>query len=263
MTCQAENTKAHIKSLIKSAIPVSLKERLRKGYDTYILRCPPPIGRVRFGDLRRLQPISNDYGLDRGQGISRYYTDKFLNRYAIDVRGRVLEIGDDRYTKQYGKDKVTQSDVLHYTEGNPQATIVADLTKADNIAANIFDCIIITMTLQMIYDVRSAIQHLYRILKPNGVLLAASHGSAKKVGRVLGKDQWGEYWRFTGQSSQMMFEEFFGSGHVTVETYGNVLTAASFLYGLAVEDLKTHELDYQDPEFEVLIGVRAVKAANN
>ncbi|UCG09137.1 MAG: methyltransferase domain-containing protein [Desulfobacterales bacterium] len=34
-----------------------------------------------------------------------------------------------------------------------------------------YDCIIFTQTLQLIYDPRSAVQTLHRILKPGGVLL--------------------------------------------------------------------------------------------
>ena len=46
---------------------------------------------------------------------------------------------------------------------------------------------------------------------------------------------------------------------MTVETYGNVLTASAFLYGLAAEDLKPSELSSRDPNFEVLIAVKAIK----
>ncbi|HEX2620430.1 MAG TPA: hypothetical protein VHL11_09790, partial [Phototrophicaceae bacterium] len=33
----------------------------------------PPVGWVRFGDLRRLKPITADYGSSRGLEIDRYY----------------------------------------------------------------------------------------------------------------------------------------------------------------------------------------------
>jgi hypothetical protein len=88
--------------------------------------------------------------------------------------------------------------------------------------------------------------------------LATSHGTSK-IGRRLGRDPWGEYWRFTTQSSRRLFGEVFQSSQVIVEPYGNVLTAIAYLHGLAAEDLKRHELDYSDPDYEVLIAVRAVK----
>ncbi|MBF0490300.1 MAG: class I SAM-dependent methyltransferase [Candidatus Omnitrophica bacterium] len=190
--------------------------------------------------------------------MDRYYIEIFLNKHASDIKGRVLEIGDNKYTKLFGGNRVVCSDVLNYTSGNPISTIVGDLTKADHIESNIFDCIILTQTLQMIYDYRLALKHLYRILKPGGILLSTSHGTSK-LDRILGVDAWGEYWRFTGQSSKLLFEEFFKPGNVQTTSYGNVLSAISYLHGLASQDLTHDELDFNDPKFEVLVGVRAIK----
>jgi SAM-dependent methyltransferase len=217
----------------------------------------PPVGWVRFGDLRRLKPFSTDYGNRRGLEIDRYYIEKFLAEYAGDIQGRVLEIKHNTYTKKYGKDRVIMGDVLHPVEGNPDATIVADLTKADHLASDCYDAIIFTQTLQVIFDIRTVIATLYRILKPGGVLLATVSGMAQIS--LDDFDQWGEYWRFTSLSARLLFEEVFTVGNVGVHPYGNVLAAISFLEGLACEDLKRSELDARDRSYEVLIAVRAVK----
>ena len=127
------------------------------------------------------------FGYDRGRPIDRYYIEEgFLARHGDDIRGHVLEIGDASYTQEFGGDRVAVSDVLHVDEGNPQATIVADLSSADHIPSDTFDCIIFTQTLHFIYDVRSAIQTLHRILKPEGVLLATFPVSAKITRRQVG-----------------------------------------------------------------------------
>ena len=218
----------------------------------------PPVGWMRFGSLRRLKPISADYGNSRGLEIDRYYIEKFLSEFSADVRGRVLEVKHNAYTRKFGCDRVTKSDVLHPVEGNPDATIVADLTKADHLPSNAFDAIVFTQTLQFIYDIRTVIATLHRILKPGGVLLATASGLAQLS--LEDFDKWGEYWRFTSLSAGLLFEEVFGAGNVTVRSYGNVLAAISFLEGLAAEDLKKKELDAADRRYEVLIAVRAVKA---
>ena len=70
----------------------------------------------------------------------------------------------------------------------------------------------------------------------------------------------GDYWRFTTMSAKQLFEETFQPAGVTVEAYGNVLTAAAFLYGLAAEELTPSELDVHDPDYQLIIGVKAVKA---
>jgi glycosyltransferase involved in cell wall biosynthesis/peptidoglycan/xylan/chitin deacetylase (PgdA/CDA1 family) len=217
----------------------------------------PLVGKVRFGDLRRLTPISSTWGLDRGRPIDRYYIESFLAQHASIIRGRVLEIGDNSYTKAFGGARVAISDVLHVTEGNPMATIVGDLTRADHIPSDSFDCIILTQTLQLIYDVRAAVETLHRILKPDGVLLATFPGITH-----IAKDEWAAswYWHFTTLSARRLFEEVFAPSHVQVECYGNVLASTAFLSGLAVDELDKEELDHRDPNYELLIAVKAVKA---
>lgn len=250
------------KALVKTILPDRVWRRLqdtrywgRKRLDRFKRR--PPLGWVRFGSFRRLQPIDRSYGWQWGKVIDRYYIEKFLAEFATDVHGRVLEVAENSYTLRFGGEHVTHSDVLHYVSGNPRATIVADLTDADHIPSNTFDCIILTQTLQFIYNVGAAIRTLHRILKPGGVLLMTCHGISQISRFDMGN--WGEYWRFTTLSVQKLCSEVFPGDHVTVHAYGNVLTAAAFLYGLTAGELHQEELDYRDPDYELILGVRATK----
>jgi ubiquinone/menaquinone biosynthesis C-methylase UbiE len=217
----------------------------------------PPVGWVRFGQLRRMKPVTTDYGNSRGLEIDRYYIEKFLSEHAMDIQGHVLEIKHNTYTVKYGGDRVTKSDILHKVEGNPDATIVADLSNANRLSSNTFDTIIFTQTLQFIYDIKSTVATLYRILKPSGVVLATMAGMAQISREDF--EMWGEYWRFTSLSARYLFEEFFPKQNIAVRSYGNVLAAISFLEGLAAEDLKKRELDTMDPNYELIVAVRAVK----
>jgi glycosyltransferase involved in cell wall biosynthesis/SAM-dependent methyltransferase len=213
---------------------------------------------VQFGTLRRITPVSQNWGLDRGLPIDRYYVEHFLARHAQDLRGRVLEIEDDMYTRRFGSNCVTSRDVLHVVEGNPRATIVGDLTCAEHIPSHTFDCIILTQTLHLIYDTRAALHTLHRILKPGGILLATFPGITR-ISHQEWSDSW--FWGFKSASARRLFEEVFAAADVKVQTHGNVLTAVAFLHGLAVEELQQEELDHCDPDYEVLITVRAVKKA--
>ncbi len=214
-------------------------------------------GALDLGDLRRRTPISTNWGFERGQPVDRYYIEGFLERAAGDIHGRVLEIEDNVYTRRYGGDRVTTSDVLHVIEGNPRATIVGDLTAADHIPSNTFDCIVLTQVLQLIYDTRAALHTLHRILKPGGVLLATFPGLSR-ISHEEWEGSW--YWQFTSASSKRLLAEAFPGGDVQVEAHGNVLTTTGFLYGMATRELTPAELDAHDPDFEMLIAVRARKA---
>jgi len=217
----------------------------------------PPVGGVNLADLRRITPVSKEFGLERGGAIDRCYIEDFLSRHAADICGHVLEIGDDRYIRKLGGGRVTRADVLNLHPGNPGTTLVADLANAGNIPASCFDCIILTQTLQFIYDLRAAVIHLHRMLNPHGRLLATLPGISQ-ISRY-DMDRWGDFWRFTNLSAKRLFEESFGAGNVMVQSYGNVLAAVAFLEGLAPAELTAKELDYVDPDYQLLIAVRAIK----
>ena len=219
----------------------------------------PPVGGVRLGSLKRTRPISRNYGWERGTPVDRFYIERFLSAHAADVRGRVLEIGDDEYTRRYGGSQVTESDVLHASPGNPQATLVADLADAPEIPDAGFDCVICTQTLLLIYDLKAAVATLHRILAPGGVALVTVPG----VSRICREeaDEWGDFWRFTSDSARRLFTDEFGADGVDVQPYGNVLAATAMLHGLAAEEVKPERLDDRDRDFEVLIGVSARRPA--
>jgi SAM-dependent methyltransferase len=217
---------------------------------------PIPVGKVHCGDLRRLTPLSRVFGYDRGLPVDRYYIERFLAGETGSIRGRVLEVGDDSYTRRFGGDRVTKSDVLHVHHGNPQATIVADLSDGKEIPSDCFDCVILTQTLHVIYDVRSALRTLHRILKPGGILLATFPGISQ-IDHYEWAEQW--YWSFTTLSSRRLFGEVFSANRVNIQAYGNVIAATAFLYGLATEELRCDELDYCDRDYELVITAKAIK----
>ena len=85
-----------------------------------------------------MTPFSREFGFDRGTPVDRFYIERFLSCCDADIRDRVLEIGDNSYTKRFGGNRVTRSDVLHVQEGNPQATFIGDLSSAEHIPVRCF-----------------------------------------------------------------------------------------------------------------------------
>jgi SAM-dependent methyltransferase len=235
-------------------VPAGARRRLRpvrRAYVDWRRRRPPDLG-----DLRRVTPIDPNWGYERGTPVDRYYVERFVAGNASDIRGRVLEIAAPDYTRRFGAD-VAQVDILMAKEGNPEATIVSDLTGAPQIPSEAFDCAIVTQTLQFVYEVQAALATLHRILAPGGVLLATVPGLTKISPSE--DEEYGEWWHYTARSARRLAEEAFGEGNVEVEAFGSVLSAAAFLYGLATSDLRPDELDARDPLYEVTIGIRAVK----
>src|SRR5215472_6876044 len=68
--------------------------------------------------LWRVTPINPQFRSDRGLIVDRYYIESFLSRHSADVRGHVLEVAENRYTREFGGARVTRSDILHASPGN-------------------------------------------------------------------------------------------------------------------------------------------------
>ncbi|MEZ5211720.1 methyltransferase domain-containing protein [Gordonia sp. (in: high G+C Gram-positive bacteria)] len=229
------------------------EDRYRRAITGYTRsRQRPRVGGVDFGDLRRTEPVCREFGNLRGRPLDRYYIENFLADSGPLITGAVLEVGERTYTERFGHG-VTRSDMCH-VEDVPGATHIADLTDAPGIPDGSYDCVIITQTLQFIYDVQAAVATLHRIVKPGGTVLCTLPGISH-----LGDPHWGPswFWNFTVPSADRLFGDEFGAGNVTTRTHGNVLTATAFLQGLAVGELTDAEMDTTDPEYPVIITVRA------
>ena len=247
------------KQLKKNAddiLPSSAKRWL--GLRLFGKRHKPPSGWLHPGNLHRVQPISSVFGLDRGLPVDRYYIERFLLEYSADIRGRVLEVGEPRYTLQFGDDAVRHSDVLHATPGNPYATLVGDLCTGDAIPEEAYDCIILTQVIPFLWDVPAALGNVFKALKPGGTLLITAPGISQ-ISRY-DADRWGDFWRFTSFSMRRLLEASYAPSCLTVCAFGNVLAATAFLHGIAAEELEESELDFRDADYEVLVAARATKS---
>ena len=206
--------------------------------------------------FRSTKPKSRKFGFDRGGPIDHYYIEKFLDKNSSYLNGTVLEVANSRYSKKFGRN-VKKFEILHYTDDNPKATIVADLTKNESLPENFADCFIFTQTLNFIYDFKSALHGAYRLLKPNGTLLATVAGISQ-ISRY-DMNRWGDYWRFTNLSCEKIFQEVFGKDNITVECHGNCLSAKAFLNGQSRYELTEKELEYKDDDYQLIITIVAHK----
>jgi SAM-dependent methyltransferase len=215
----------------------------------------PRIGEINWGDFDRTRPINSNWGFERGTPIDRYFIDAFLEKNAGDIRGRVLEMSDNSYTKQFGGTRVEKSDVLHPTDDNPRATIIADLTKSNQVTDALFDCIICTQTLQFIFEASIAVESLFRFLKPGGVLLLTVPGISQISPEDM--DSTGDYWRFTTVALQRLLGAQFPVHAVSVESHGNVKTSIGLLHGISAEEVSDPDLKQTDPHYQLLLSARA------
>jgi peptidoglycan/xylan/chitin deacetylase (PgdA/CDA1 family)/SAM-dependent methyltransferase len=214
--------------------------------------------RVDWGDLRRTTPISPEWGYDRGKPIDRHYIEGFLEEHGHDVRGRVLEIQEDDYSRRFGGEDVEAIDVVDFCATNPRANVIADLRRATALPSESYDCIILTQTIHVIDDMEAVVRECYRLLKPGGKLLVTLP-CLSRVCLEYGPD--GDYWRVTEAGAIQLFSAAFPPYEIETRVYGNVMAGTAFTYGLSCDEVSPAELDRTDPYNPVLIGVRASKPA--
>jgi peptidoglycan/xylan/chitin deacetylase (PgdA/CDA1 family) len=215
---------------------------------------------LEWGDLRRVSPVSREWGYDRGIPVDRRYIADFLCTHSSDVHGSVLEVQEDDFTIAYGGRRVTRHDVLDIDASNPRATVLADLRLASELVSDSFDCIILTQTLHVLDDMRDALAECHRILKPGGVLLA-TFPAASRVCLEYGEN--GDYWRVTPAGARGLLQSSFAPAEISCDVFGNVLTNTAFLHGLGAGELTDAEFNEADPYFPALTGVRAKKTSGS
>jgi SAM-dependent methyltransferase len=205
----------------------------------------------------RTQPLSRYWGFDRGTPVDRWYIERWLAGHGPDIRGSVLEVKDAGYTTRFGTG-VTESHVLDVDPANREATLVADLEHPEEFPERAFDCVVLTQTLQYVYDLSAAVSSIHRALRPGGVCLATIPLISRLDAAV---PPGGEYWRVTGAACSRLFGERFYAANVEVSEWGNVRSASAFLLGLAAEELSERELAATDPYFPIVTTVRAARGS--
>lgn len=206
------------------------------------------LGRIGSG-----KPLSLDWGYERGTPIDRYYIEGFLGRHQSDVRGRVLEIQEDDYSRRFGGSKISQQDILNVDASNPGATIIGDLADPATLPAAQFDCIILTQTLHLVFDMAAALANVRRALRPGGVALITVPG----ISPVGPRGDYDWFWSLTAEALQRLLLQQFDREKIDVETFGNLFAATAFLHASAVEEVPKRKLDRLDLAYPVTVAARA------
>jgi hypothetical protein len=203
---------------------------------------------VRWGSLRRLEPVSPVWGSERGRLVDRYYIERFFASHAELIHGRVLEVRDPQYSAAYGRG-VTSVDIVDVDPRNDRATIIADLSDPGSLPEGAFDCVVVPQTLVYVPDPFAATENLWQSVAPGGALLLTSPAIARLDPVYTADDRW----HLTPAGLEALIARSCPGADYAVESYGNPVTAIAFLQGIAVEELRPEELDARHPLFPIVV----------
>jgi hypothetical protein len=223
----------------------------------------PLVRRLRCVQFRRMSPLRD--GRQHGIPIVRHYWEDFLVRHRDDIRGRALEVGTTETVRRLGGAAVARADGLDLAPHAPDVNVVADLTDADAVASDTYDCFVNQFTMHLIYDLESALYHSLRILKPGGTLLVnfPSVEYCFRDGLDMGTGApLFVFWQFTPlQVENLLRRASLTRGDFELVLYGNLFTRVAYQLNLPAEELTRAELEHVDPGHPLLICARAVKPA--
>lgn len=194
------------------------------------------------------EPLSRRFGQDRGRPIDRVYIERFLERHAGDLRGRGVEIHEPTYLERFGR--CERIDVLDLDPAAAHATIHGDF---DALPAEAFDCFVCTQTLSAVGDPLQKLRQAHAALKPGGVLLV----TVPNITPDIPGEAFPDHLRYTAHGLRALAAQVFPDPQV--RAHGNLRTAAAFLYGLAEHELEPADFAHDDPAFELVVTLRAVR----
>lgn len=198
---------------------------------------PAPVGGgraavvpVQWGSLRRLDPVSADWGSESWPPLSRYYINHFVAGHRADIRGAVCELLNREYTERFGDTRVTSSDVLDIDATNATATIIDDLARPGGVAPGIDSTASSSPRRCRTSSTAPAPWRTRHGDSAGGVLLV----TVPSIIRYHREPE--DHWRFTVDSMQRAVAEQCPGARATVGAHGNLWSAVGFL-GLASREL--------------------------
>jgi SAM-dependent methyltransferase len=140
---------------------------------------------------------------------------------------------------------------------------VADLSRADHVLSDTYDCFINQFTMHVIFDVEAALYHSVRVLKPGGVLLinfsCVDYYFPRGLDMHTGAPLFVFWWFTPIQVENMLRRIGLTGSDYELALYGNLFARIAYQLNVSAEELTRCELEYVDPGHPLLICARVTK----
>ena len=224
----------------------------------------PLVRHLRTLQFRRLRPFNG--GQSSGLSVIRYYWADFLEHHQLDIKGRVLEVGETSTIRAFGGENISHPEALDLAAHSPEVKVIADLARADHVPSDGYDCFVNQFTTTVIYDIEAALYHAIRLLKPGGVLLinfwCLDFYLYRGLDMGTGKPLYMYHWFTPIQIENLLRGLALSERDFSLTIYGNLLTRMAFLLNVPAKAFTAKEREAVDPGQPLLICARIMKPVN-
>jgi hypothetical protein len=165
--------------------------------------------------------------------------------------------------RQYGGEALIRADAIDLTPHSPEVTLIADLSRADHLPENQYDCFVNQFSMHVIYDVEAALYHSIRLLKPGGVLLVnfscLDYSFPSGLDMQTGAPLYIHHWFTPVEVQDLLHRSGLDEHDYSIALFGNLFARVAYQMNMPAAELTRHELDFIDPGHPLLICARVVK----
>lgn len=193
-------------------------------------------------------PFRSFMGGGKRQTISRAFVENFVHTNASLICGDILEIGRNVYKGLVSSESISSYSCLDISPF-PDVDIIADIQNMPHVESEKFDTIICTQVLEHVPNPFDAIDEIYRVLRPGGVLLI----TVPFLNNYHMEPN--DYWRFTEYGLKNLLKKFTS---VAVSSHGSTFHHVAATLGFRASEVDLNILERTGaPKFPVIVSAIA------
>ena len=221
----------------------------------------PRVGKVQLGDFGRLASSPSISGSADDVSIERHYVATFLAECTCLLRQKRhgVVICDQRFEDVVRTTLAVQSPCvttpIDFGRQGAEAQLDDAIQGIGQHGREPVEFVVAIHVLSQVYHLPQRIGEIGRALAPQGLLLASFPGTIHAH-----PPEQRPYWGLTPFAAKRIVASNLKPESCSVTGYGNVVAAIMMLRGASASELTERELNANDPQYPLVIGVTAVTA---
>ena len=204
-----------------------------------------------YSAAKRGLEASGEERITAAASVDQYYTVAFIKEELQKISGKVLEVVMENQTSQPSSVAVSPTSIRSLLPESAVSIETVSVECLRTFPERAYDAIILDHTLNRVFDYAGVLRDIRRVTKDSGIVLAMLS--------TMAPGTQGNLWGFSPAAAQYMFETAFPGMTLSVKSYGNVFSGRLLLENRKVTGATKATINFSDPYFPVLTGVKVTK----